>query len=354
MKTQHDITLKINYGTVGDTKDNSNGSRYYYKLKNKNLDKIEIIPSVQNLNRMAYTKIDKKRREDKDKLVAKSKLVKKGKEWVVENEKINIRGEDFILPKFDTELLKNVNVRDSNEYLDNLKELNKIAKKDGKKMLFPCQSCDKICQNLSALTLHNRKHDPNAKPFKKKVWKHKLKNTNAETTEKSAKTREVSNHRLEKPRPIKNNHKCDPELMEFYERNVRGGDIEFWQFLKIFNKMGRENIRDFKDLRGRLEYGIEPDTDEHSVPENEDSSANAGLGTSKNNLDQSTSAASSTNSNLTTNKTKTTKANKAAKGGVYKRVIRLSKKEFRLRNLLKDELRESIAKNFKKIPDNVK
>lgn len=338
MKAKHDITLNINYGTVGDRNDNSNGSRYYYNLKNKNIDKIEIIPSVQNLNRIAYTKIDRKRREDKDKSVAKTKLVKKGKEWVVEDEKINIKGKDFILPKFDEETLKNVKLSDNNEYLDNLKKLYQVAKKDGKKMLFPCQNCDKICQNLSALTLHSRKHDPNAKPFKKKVWKHKLNNANTKSTDNSTKTNEVSNNRLEKPKPIKNKHKCDPELKEFYEKNVRGGDIEFWQFLKIFNKMGRENIKDFKDLRGRLEYGIEPDTAQ-------------GSGTENTGNDEASTAPkddiSTVNNNLThTNVNKTVReANKVGKGGVYKRVIRLSRKEFQRRSLLKQQLRESIANN---------
>lgn len=344
MKVEHDITLKINYGTIGDTNDNSNGSRYYYKLKNKNIDKIEIIPSVQNLNRMAYTKIDKKRREQKEKLVAKTKLVKKGKEWVVENEKINIKGKDFILPKFDKESLTNIKVSDNNEYLDNLKKLYQIAKKDGKKMLFPCQNCDKICQNLSALTLHSRKHDPNAKPFKKKVWKHKLNNANTTSMAIVTETNEVPRNRLEKPKPIKNKHKCDPELKEFYEKNVRGGDIEFWQFLKIFNKMGRENIKDFKDLRGRLEYGIEPDISQNSVPENignAEASNTAGLITADNNETRP-------KNDLTTTKTKNTirKANKAVRSAVYKRVIRLSRKEFLLRNLLKHQLRENLSKKI--------
>lgn len=343
MKTKHDITLNINYGTIGDRNDNSGGSRYYYKLKNKNIDKIEIIPSVKNLNRIAYTKIDKKRREDKDKGVAKTKLVKKGKEWVVENEKINIKGDDFILPKFDKELLKTANVSDNNEYLDNLKKLYQIAKKNGKKMLFPCQNCDKICQNLSALTLHSRKHNPNAKPFKKKVWKHKLNNASGRSIDKSTKTAEVPKNRLEKPKPIKNNHKCDPELQEFYRKNVRGGDIEFWQFLKIFNKMGRENIKDFKDLKGRLEYGIEPDNAQFSVSENnrnDEPSTGSGLATPKSTINNLAS-------NTTKAKERVREANKV-KGGVYKRVIRLSRKESQQRKLLKDQLRETIAKSVKK------
>lgn len=322
MKTQHKITLKVNYGTVVDRNDNANGSRYYYNIKNTNFDKLEIIPSVKNLNRMALTKIDKNQREAKSKLIAKSKLVKKGKEWVVGHEKININSDDFILPQYDEELLKNVKVTDTNEYLDNLKKLNQIAKKDGKKMLFPCQNCDKICQNLAALKLHNRKHDPNAKPFKKKIWKHKVNNANTKTMNKSTRT-EVPDNRLQKPKPIKHKHKCDPELKEFYEKNITGSDIEFWQFLKIFNKMTRDNIQDFKDLKGRVEYGVEP----HILDTGNEASTNEGVAI--------TSHPSPSSNN----------GQKISQNGAYKRVIRLNRKEIQRRNLLKKKLRENIAKN---------
>lgn len=63
-------------------------------------------------------------------------------------------------------------------------------------------------------------------------------------------------HRVSKPQPIKNKHKCDEKLKTFYETHIRGADIEFWQFLKIYNKMDRENIQDFEDLEGRVEFGI--------------------------------------------------------------------------------------------------
>ncbi|CAF4912994.1 unnamed protein product [Pieris macdunnoughi] len=134
-------------------------------------------------------------------------------------------------------------------------------------MLYPCDRCEKICQTLSALKLHYRRHDPNAKPFKPKVWKHKLKNNDKNPNNRNNIVCDVTK-RYVKPKPITNKHRCDPELIKFYESNITGDNIEFWQFLKIYNRMTRENIKDFSDLKNRTDFGIQPVSDVTSGTDN--------------------------------------------------------------------------------------
>jgi hypothetical protein len=257
VKLKHKMDIDVSFMRINDKKDNENGSRYYFDVHNDNIKKLEIVPSIKILNKKASMDIDKKNRERKDKSVLKRKLIKKGKEWIVEHERVDLSNR--VLP----------NIEDKNDnYLVRIKKLNLESKKKGVEILFPCNSCEKVCLNLSALTLHMRRHDPNPKPFKPKVWKHKTKNCVIKNdTQSKVKPVVNTDNRNAKPKPIVNNHKCDPKLMEFYEKNIKGGDIEFWQFLKIYNKMSRENINDFDDLAVRKDFGIhynEKESDPHN------------------------------------------------------------------------------------------
>ncbi|KAI8431524.1 hypothetical protein MSG28_016026 [Choristoneura fumiferana] len=278
LKTVHDIEIKLPYGTFKDDNNDILKSKYYYDVGDEIINKVEIIPSLKNLNRLEYTKIDKANRKNKDKGITRNKLVKKGKEWIVVKEKVKIK--DCLLPKLD----ETANLNVTGGYIEHMKELYRVAKKKGVKMLFPCDSCDKVCQTLSALKLHGRKHEVNPKPFRPKVWKHKVNvkknkpneakpkksnkvkvktiiNKNVELPKLDRRTKQAQNdlykeaNRQSKPQPIVNKHRCNRELKEFYESNIRGGDIEFWQFLKIYNKMSRENINDFSDLESTTAFG---------------------------------------------------------------------------------------------------
>ncbi|CAG9577508.1 unnamed protein product [Danaus chrysippus] len=242
LRCVHNIKNKI-CTRINENKNEKTSTGFYYDINDgKNI--IEIIPSVKELNKRAYINLDKQRKESKNGRIQKTKLVKKNDEWIVEKQNIDLN--EYIIPK-----IKNVLNVPSNDYLSRLKVLSIIAKNEGRKIMFPCDKCKKICQTLSALKLHYRKHETNPKPFKPKVWKHKI-----GSTEKSAKIPVPSENRYQKPKPIVNKHKCDPKLKEFYEENIKGGDIEFWHFLKIYNKMSKENIKDFKDLENRTEFGI--------------------------------------------------------------------------------------------------
>ncbi|CAG4952634.1 unnamed protein product [Parnassius apollo] len=311
MRLVHKVTIKVPYGRLKDKKTNINGSRYYYDIEDSVVNHVEVIPSVKNLNKREYVKIDKKSREEKERSVAKTKLVKKGGEWVVEKEKIAVK-DDFILPEFDAKDVLKIKEK-GDDYLGRMKKLSRLAKGNGTKMLFPCENCEKICQTLSALKLHSRKHNPNAKPFKPKVWKHKMKGT--EPVQKIEAPVNTEN-RYANPKPIKNKHKCEPELRDFYEKNIKGGDIEFWQFLKIYNKMSRENITDFSDLNKRIDFGIHYDETPKEVEEP-----------------------------VEINVTKKKKVKKPQKPG-FTRVIKISKKEYLKRKELKDKLRETLSKGI--------
>ncbi|XP_045782950.1 uncharacterized protein PF11_0213-like isoform X2 [Maniola jurtina] len=406
----HKVNLNYLYGTLKDRKNNNcNKSRFYFNVENNLVDEVEVIPSIPNLNRQAYLKIDRRRREKNDKEVKKAKLVKKDTGWIVEKVLINTKKENYVLPDKVEELLKNKekaskndendksgennsekepesdedarnddeedpeNDKDvenneeqlekdkidnkndgtesnSDDYCAKLQRLYRIAKTNGQKMLFPCNQCEKICQTLSALKLHSRRHDPNAKPFKKKVWKHKLSEDELkklqESKEKSKKITKNIKNRYEKPKPIVNKHKCDPKLKDFYEKNIKGGDIEFWQFLKIFNKMSRENVNDFSDLENRTEFGI------HFIDPKLNPSKEVNSSTCQ---DFNSKKLGSSNSKTKKSKSKTlgdemgTPINKMRKDNKFKRTILISEKEFLRRNAIKDILRK---KNIRKCNTN--
>ncbi|CAH2064927.1 unnamed protein product, partial [Iphiclides podalirius] len=300
MRLVHGVHVRLKHPRIKQTKEN--GSKFYYDLGN--LGDVEVIPSARNLNRRECAKIDQRSRREREMTVAKKKLVKRGSEWVVETERLSV--EEFLLPELAAQGDTGPEVGD--DYLARLKRLSRLAKAHGAKMLFPCDGCPKICQTLSALKLHTRRHDPNKKPYKPKIWKHKTKTQNdsgrtgngagddaegrvgegksrptsckqakAALTDKretvaeagedaeggfggaaqsaqqsagdtggSARSEEAvggggaSANRHAEPRPIVNRHRCDPALREFYARNVRGGDVEFHQFLKIYNRISRE------------------------------------------------------------------------------------------------------------------
>ncbi|XP_059050249.1 uncharacterized protein LOC131845227 isoform X2 [Achroia grisella] len=262
IKLIHDVIIdKLPFARINDKKVNDKTSRYYYKIDNAVVNTMEIIPSVKILNKQASEEIDRRKRKGRDKCVSKTKLVKKGSEWMVQREKIDVN--QFMLPKYSEEEIKRMKIKGDN-HCERLKSMYHIAKKNDIKMLFPCDQCEKICRTLSALKLHNRRHEKNPKPFKRKVWKHKLAN-DAQKPENSSQNdvtvetdKTVSDNRFADPKPVVNNHKCDPKLIDFYEKNIKGGDIEFWQFLKIYNKISRENVDDFDTLESRPEFGLHP------------------------------------------------------------------------------------------------
>lgn len=240
MKQAHNIAL-TNRSTKLNIKKHKDGDKYYIKLGKKNnedncdISEMEIIPTVQNVNRQLGVEIDKRRREESNKVIMKSKLVRKGTEWVVEKVPYRIKE----LPKIFNNNINNLDKDNekqdltSDPYLDKLIELGEIAKREGKEMYFPCDKCSKVCTALCGIKLHRRIHNSKAKPFKPKIWKHKLK------TAEPIVTKPVIDDA--KPQPIKHKHKCDNELKEFYKNFITGSDIEFGHFLKIYNKMNRDN-----------------------------------------------------------------------------------------------------------------
>ncbi|KAL4715534.1 hypothetical protein ACJJTC_009160 [Scirpophaga incertulas] len=163
IRLKHKMNINFSFIKINDRKDNSAGFRYYFNINDENVKQMEIVPSVKLLNKKACMDLDRRNREIKDKSVLKRKLVKKGSECVVQHEKLDVSKR--IIPK----------LKGEQYYLERLRLLHLEKKKLGEKILFPCNNCTKVCQNLSALTLHMRRHDPDAKPYKPKVWKHKTK-----------------------------------------------------------------------------------------------------------------------------------------------------------------------------------
>lgn len=221
---------------------------------------IKIIPSVKSLNKQAYVKLDKLAKKKKESGLTKKSLVKQNGEWIIKNE-IDTDYKKYIMSKDIINENKCKIIMASTDYLDRLKMLYRVVKENDGKMLFPCEKCEKICQTLSALKLHMRKHDMNPRPFKKKIWKHKLigenreKQRETEENENAEKQINIAKNRYENPKPIRSKHKCDNELKEFYNNNIKGGDIEFWHFLKVFNKMTKENVSDAPESMGIIEIG---------------------------------------------------------------------------------------------------
>ncbi|XP_072947100.1 uncharacterized protein [Epargyreus clarus] len=405
MANDHNIKITIPSNELR-SKESDNGSKFCYKVNSSTIDNIDVIPSVKYLNKKAFVDIDRKNRKLKDTGIAKTKLVKKGNEWVVERNNIKVDNiDDFILPEFEVDEIMSIKI-DTNDYLSRMKKLYRLAKRYKKKMLFPCESCDKICQSLCALKLHCRKHSVDSKPFKKKVWKHKMdieqsvkstkkvkkvswykknrrvveidkidendksdkidrndKSDRNDKIDRNYKVDSTNNNRHKKPKPVMNKHKCDPELIKFYETNIKGEDIEFWQFLKIFNKMTKENVNDFDDLQDKPEFGIhmdKPNTkiyncDESSNKNDENDKKKLNttqvekqntridnlVHSSKDNCNKSNKKTedNSRNPKITKDKTKKDKDK-------FKRIIRISKKDYQRRNYLKQQLREKINKEL--------
>lgn len=310
----HKIKTKLYTGNI-----EGNGSNYYFNVNDKRIKKVEVIPSVKLLNKRAYVKLDEINRETKDKMISKTKLVRKGAEWIVEKEKLNV--ENYKIPKL-CEIKSNFNVGD--DYCTRMKSLSVATKQNGGKMLYPCDKCEKICQTMSALKLHYRRHDPNAKPYKLTAWKHKLKFNKKEITNDKSDAVCDTSKRYVKPKPITNKHKCDPKLMKFYETYIRGDNIEFWQFLKIYNRMTKEKIEDFSDLHNRTDFGI------HTPCNN--GNTNIVIGTNTDHLDMA-------NNNTDDNK----KVSKFKRMKVFRHSL-ISKKEHKRRNKIKQTLRDRLAK----------
>lgn len=362
IKIVHNISIDIPYGRIKE-RDTQNGSKYVFEI-DKDCD-LEVIPSISNLNKIAYMKIDEKNRQSKNIFVGTTKLVKKGGDWMVEKKKVDINNE-YLLPEFGEEDYRSLKTV-GETYLEQIRSLSIIAKKKGLKILYPCEGCDKICLTMSALKLHSRKHEANPKRFKPKVWKNKIligingryshvnkknnrkkygvnnnsdvSNQNSgknniekkyrklekiDTQVKSSKSEEVAN-RFADPNPVKNNHKCDRELIEFYQKNIKGGDIEFWQFLKIFNKMSRENVNDFKDLEKRFDFGMH-----NIVRYDEVTNGNTAESDKEEDPEKET-------------KVKQKRVKKKKKG--FTRVIMISKKEYLRRLEIKNQMRQRIERS---------
>lgn len=361
------MTIDIPYAHIKE-RDTQNGSKYVFEI-DKNCD-LEIIPSVSNLNKIASMKIDEKNRESKNIFMGKTKLVKKGNDWVVEKQAVSVNNE-YLLPEFTEEEYQNLkSIGES--YLERIKSLSVLAKKRGGKILYPCEGCDKICLTLSALKLHSRKHEANPKAYRPKVWINRIVNKGKNKTKKNKKkyvnnkknddktdgkiyknhnkinNNKINNRKLERidinskvvkdkidnrfadPNPVRNKHKCDKKLIEFYKKNIKGGDIEFWQFLKIFNKMSRENVNDFKDLENRYDFGM------HKL----------------HNGDKSTDLEATTNEITEpiieineTNSKKVTKNKKKIAKKAFTRAIMISKKEYLRRIEIKNQMRKRIEES---------
>ncbi|CAH0602323.1 unnamed protein product [Chrysodeixis includens] len=350
----HNVFIELPYAKIKE-RNCDTGSKYVFQI-DKDCE-LEIIPSISNLNKLASMKIDEKNRKTKNVFLGTTKLIKKDKDWIVEKQPVNINSQ-YLLPEFTKDDYKKIKVIGEG-YLNRMKSLSFLAKKKGVKMLFPCYGCDKICLSMCALKLHSRKHESNPKAFKPKVWKNKILNcynNNKKIKKKIQKVcvpkikikdvdfdvnniREVGGKKLNinnavsltfdsqaKPNPVRNKHKCDKELIEFYENNIKGGDIEFWQFLKIFNKMSRENINDFQDLENRTDFGM------HKMYNNSVSSNN------NVNIEAGNTSESIASVDKVVKKVRKTK-NK------FTRAIMISKKEYMKRNLIKNEMRKRLMES---------
>lgn len=352
----HNVYIELPYAKIKE-RTSGNGSKYVFQIDDG--CELEIIPSISNLNKIASMKIDESNRQKKNVFLGKTKLVKKGKDWIVEKQPVNLNNE-YLLPEFtkdDYKKIKDI----GHGYLSRIKSLSFLAKKKGLKMLFPCYGCEKICLSMCALKLHSRKHENNPKAFKPKVWKNKILNCYNSKNIKKKKSQKVSTPRIKvkdipfdvtnirevggkklninsavsltfnnqaKPNPVKNKHRCDKELIEFYDNNIKGGDIEFWQFLKIFNKMGRENINDFQDLENRTDFGM------HKM-------YNSNTEVNSNNI-----KTGNTTDNVASVKTKGGLRKVVRKGkNKFTRAIMISKKEYLKRNRIKDEMRKRLKDN---------
>lgn len=344
----HKVNISYAYGHMKEKhKSADNGSKYVLELNNKG--ELEVIPSISNLNKIACMKNDKKNRLNKNMFIGRTKLVKKGREWVVEKQAVSLNN-DYLLPEFTQEEYSTLKI-EGDSYLDGLKKLSRLAKKRGVKMLYPCGGCEKICQTFAALKLHNRKHEKNPKRFKPKVWinrhiEYKTKNSKKQKNsdrsspikpvqykpvKKIGKASTVTENRFASPQPVKNKHKCDKQLIEFYKSNIKGGDIEFWQFLKIFNKMSRENVNDFDDLENRddLHFGLHCKQQKEPVIAEE-------------------VPVNSKNCTVTEKQSVTPRKSESIRkinGKKYTRAIMISRKEYMRRKEIKNQMRKRLEEN---------
>ncbi|KAH9627739.1 hypothetical protein HF086_017282 [Spodoptera exigua] len=357
----HDIKIRIPYfPSCIKEKETENGSKYVLQI-DKDCD-LEIIPSVSNLNKLASIKIDEKNRIHKNQLLATTKLVKKGGNWMVKKEAVVVNN-DYLLPNFFKEEYRSLKSI-GNTYIERLRSLSLIAKQRKLRMLYPCDGCEKICLTMAALKLHSRKHEKNPKKFKPKIWKNRIvkankkrgrgkisnesgkitndtgkitndtgkslndtgKSTN-DTGKSSNDTTISSTNRFAEPNPVTSKHRCDKALIEFYENNIKGGDIEFWQFLKIFNKMDRENVKDFKDLENRFDFGM------HNMIINDKSNITSKENNPKNN---------EVELKITHNENIERKSKKNNVKKIFTRAIMISKKEYMKRMEIKKKMRERL------------
>ncbi|KAJ8704825.1 hypothetical protein PYW08_012145 [Mythimna loreyi] len=375
IKLVHNLSYDIRKNGRIKEKETPSGSKYVFQI-DKDCD-LDIIPSISNLNKIASMKIDERKRQSNNLFLGTTKLVKKGGDWIVQKQKVDLNTE-YLLPEFSKEEYLSLKCI-GNNYLERIRNLSILAKKKGLKILYPCEGCDKICLTMSALKLHSRKHEANPKQFKPKVWKNKIvngfngrysqvnkvtnkkkkkysnnnQNNTSSVTDKTSnkKTRRLERvgkkedptpkpipNRLADPNPVKNNHKCDRELIEFYHKNIKGGDIEFWQFLKIFNKMSREKINDFQDLEGRYDFGM------HNI-KNNDTTENTAEVTDDNNtlVPEKTSKTKSKKCTVEGIKKKSRKIKKIIeKKKAFTRAIMISKKEHLRRIELRNQMRERL------------
>ncbi|CAB3238278.1 unnamed protein product [Arctia plantaginis] len=352
----HKINISYAYGHMTEKAGSaSNGSKYVLELNNHR--ELEVIPSISNLNKIACMKNDEKNRLNKDKFIGKTKLVKKGREWVVEKQAVNLSNE-YLLPEFTEDEYLKLKL-EGDTYLDGIKKLSRLAKKRGLKMLYPCGGCEKICQSLAALKLHNRKHEKNPKRFKPKVWinrhieyktKNRKKHKNKERAsaqkpdrqipaKKTGKECTVTENRFASPQPVKNKHKCDKQLIEFYKSNIKGGDIEFWQFLKIFNKMSRENVNDFDDLENRndLHFGLHyKEQNQPVITESEP------VKTKVRPILAEKESVHTEKISVTPKNTRTIRNNKSKN---YTRAIMISRKDYKRRQEIKNQMRKKLEES---------
>ncbi|XP_048482026.1 uncharacterized protein LOC105396324 [Plutella xylostella] len=260
----HGITLRTAYNTIIEK--DSCKEKYAIKVIDmvcekfdstaNSIEEISIIPSVMGLNKKASAAIDRENRKKKAEMTMKSKLVKKGDEWIVDHEKIDVNYEDYILPEFREKTIKRVKIgKVTDDYVEALMRLKIAAKKDGHKILAPCDLCNKVCLNISALKAHRKSHEVKQKGRKRKYVRaiKKVKKTNV--VSKAARSNNT------KPIRINNNKQgtntSNEELMDFYKSNIDSADIDFDQFVKIFQQIDKVETGQFNVLVKNEKFGVE-------------------------------------------------------------------------------------------------
>lgn len=246
MKKVHGLRLNTRSTKLG-VKKQSNETKFVVELTNRTRKKcerdkninpvqvkeIEVVPTVQNVNRHFSLEIDRKKKERRNEQVLKNKLVRKGKEWVVEKVPVAIKMDEI------KQLINNNSINTNKDkedltndlYLNKMMELAKQAKKEGRTMFFPCDKCNKVCQALCGLKLHRRIHNSKAKPFKPKVW---------------LKRRNVKNSFLDQ------NGCRNEELVAFYEKFIGGSKTDLELFIRECKNIENEETAPEKGERGKI------------------------------------------------------------------------------------------------------